>query len=136
MIHIVKPGQSLWSIAIAYGTHINELQRLNGFANDLTTVYTGQKLLVPTNADSPPPALSATPEPEQSKTGITEAARSERPVSLTPTLLDISTEASSATQVPQTDKGSTQTVAIIIIVVFLFGTSLVATGSLWRNKTV
>jgi LysM repeat protein len=136
LIHIVKPGQSLWSIAIAYGAHINEIQKLNGFASDYNTVYTGQKLLVPTNVDSPSPALSATSEPEQNRTGITAAASTEKPVSVTPTLPDIPVGVSITPTVPQNEKGSTQTVAIIIIVVFLFGTSMVATGSLWRNKTV
>jgi LysM repeat protein len=42
--HEVKYGQSLWSIAIAYGTKIDEIKRLN----NLTTndIYLGQKLLI------------------------------------------------------------------------------------------
>lgn len=46
-IHIVKPGQSLWSIAIAYNTHIEDLQRLNNISRDNFTIYAGQKLLIP-----------------------------------------------------------------------------------------
>lgn len=48
LIHIVKQGQSLWSIAIAYQTHIDILQRMNGMARENLTLYTGQKLRVPT----------------------------------------------------------------------------------------
>lgn len=50
LIHVVKQGQSLWSIAIAYQTHINILQQMNGMASDNLTIYTGQKLRVPTPA--------------------------------------------------------------------------------------
>jgi len=135
LVHIIKPGQSLWSIAIAYGTHINELQRLNGFASDNTTVYSGQKLLIPTRTGGPLLALSITPEPGQNDITITMITRSESLLVFTPTYLDNSTLISSATPALQTKKGSTQTGAIMIIIVLLFGTSLVATGSLWK-KTV
>jgi uncharacterized protein YkwD len=56
LVHVVQPGQSLWSIAIAYGTRIKEIQRLNGLPEDWFTVYTGQKLLV---AKSVTPNLAA-----------------------------------------------------------------------------
>jgi LysM repeat protein len=51
--HDVKYGQALWSIAIAYGTTIKQIQQLNGLAD--TTVQTGQRLLVVQNATQPAP---------------------------------------------------------------------------------
>ncbi len=46
ILHIVGPGQSLWSIAISYGVRIDDLRRLNGLAAESNTIYEGQKLLV------------------------------------------------------------------------------------------
>jgi LysM repeat protein/uncharacterized protein YkwD len=52
--HDVKYGQALWSIAIAYGTTIKQIQQLNGLT-DTTTVQTGQRLLVVQHATQPAP---------------------------------------------------------------------------------
>ncbi|MCQ3938083.1 MAG: hypothetical protein DPW18_13695 [Chloroflexi bacterium] len=56
--HEVQYGQSLWSIAIAYGTTIKNIQALNNLGEDLT-VYQGQELLVQTGAT---PAVTNTPQ--------------------------------------------------------------------------
>jgi LysM repeat protein len=69
VVHEVKYGQSLWSIAIQYKTTIAELKRLNGLTDD--TVLQGWKLLVQKGATQPAPASptsilsvqSATPTP-------------------------------------------------------------------------
>ena len=55
-VHLVQNGQTLWSIAIAYGTKINELVRLNNLEPGNPTIYMGQKLLV-----SSGPASTVTP---------------------------------------------------------------------------
>jgi lipoprotein NlpD len=44
--HEVKPGQTLWSIARAYGVDVRTLARVNQIA-DTTALYAGQKLYVP-----------------------------------------------------------------------------------------
>jgi len=51
--HEVKYGQSLWSIAIAYGTTINNIQQLNHLTG--TSIRTGQHLLVLKSATQPAP---------------------------------------------------------------------------------
>lgn len=58
VIHVVQSGQTLWSIAIAYGVKIDELRRLNNLMGN--TIYPGQKLLImrlptATPTSSPPP---------------------------------------------------------------------------------
>lgn len=60
--HKVQYGQSLWSIAIAYGTTIKTIQALNNLGEDLT-VYQGQELLVQTGATQ-----AATVPPESTPT--------------------------------------------------------------------
>jgi uncharacterized protein YkwD len=54
VVHEVQYGQTLWSIAIQYGTTIQELKRLNGLTDD--TVVSGWKLLVQKGATQPVPA--------------------------------------------------------------------------------
>jgi LysM repeat protein len=44
--HIVRPGQTLYSIAAAYGTTAYRIAMCNGISS--YTVYVGQALLVPT----------------------------------------------------------------------------------------
>src|SRR5215831_12856273 len=44
--HEVKQGQTLWSIARAYGVDVRTLVRVNQIS-DTTTLYAGQKLYVP-----------------------------------------------------------------------------------------
>lgn len=51
VIHEVKYGQTLWSIAIQYGTTIEQIKRLNNLTED--TVVQGWKLLVQKGATQP-----------------------------------------------------------------------------------
>ena len=44
--HVVDFGQSLWSIAIAYGVKMDDIRQLNNLAMDLTIINVGQKLLI------------------------------------------------------------------------------------------
>lgn len=53
VVHEVKYGQTLWSIAIQYGTTVEQLKRLNGLTDN--TVVTGWKLLVQKGATQPAP---------------------------------------------------------------------------------
>lgn len=57
VIHKVQYGQTLWSIAIEYGTTIRNIQALNNLGEDLV-VYQGQALLVQKAATQPPPETS------------------------------------------------------------------------------
>ena len=59
VIHEVQYGQTLWSIAITYGTTIKEIQRLNNWDTD--DVYVGQQLLVMKGATPPPQLITASP---------------------------------------------------------------------------
>ncbi|HQU37126.1 MAG TPA: LysM peptidoglycan-binding domain-containing protein [Anaerolineales bacterium] len=59
VFHEVQYGQTLWSIAITYGTTIKEIQRLNNWDSD--DVYVGQQLLVMKGATPPPQGRPASP---------------------------------------------------------------------------
>lgn len=60
VIHEVKYGQALWSIAIQYGTTIDQLRRLNNLPAT-PVIYPGQKLIVQKNATQPAPDSLLTP---------------------------------------------------------------------------
>ena len=61
VFHKVQYGQSLWSIAIEYGTTIKNIQALNYLGGDLV-VYQGQQLLVKKAATQPAlPSSTALP---------------------------------------------------------------------------
>ena len=59
VIHEVKYGQALWSIAIQYGTTIEQIRRLNNLSSD--TLQPGQRLIVMHSATQPAPGEAAPP---------------------------------------------------------------------------
>jgi LysM repeat protein len=84
VFHTVQYGQSLWAIAIAYGTRIESIRALNNLTG--TTVWPNQYLLVMQGATQPAPPPTILPEigtvdPAASSTG--QAAVLDMP---TPTL--------------------------------------------------
>jgi hypothetical protein len=74
VVHEVGYGQSLWSIAIAYGTKIDFIRGLNGLIPGSTDIYAGQRLLIFQAGSLTPPAggsttLQGTPAaPEENRT--------------------------------------------------------------------
>ena len=64
VVHEVKYGQTLWTLAIQYGTTIAEIKRLNHLSSDV--ISPGMELLIKTGATQPPPdprTPSPTPVP-------------------------------------------------------------------------
>jgi LysM repeat protein len=61
--HLVRPGETLWSIAIAYNTTIAELKSINNLQTD--EIYPNQTLTItrPANTQTPAPTSTATPVP-------------------------------------------------------------------------
>ncbi len=84
VIHEVKYGQSLWSIAIQYGTTIEQIKRLNNLTND--TVIQGWKLLVKKGATQPALFTAALPSGTVS---ILELSTPSPTITLTPVLEDV-----------------------------------------------
>lgn len=46
IIHVVRSGETLWTIAISYGVTMDEIRRLNGLAANATLIYNDQRLLI------------------------------------------------------------------------------------------
>lgn len=59
LIHVVRPGETLFRIATGYGLTVNELARANSIT-DPTLIYAGQQLIVP-NVTPPQLALDLPP---------------------------------------------------------------------------
>ncbi len=63
LYHEVKSGQTLWSIAIAYGVKINDIRRLNNLDPNSTVIQLGAKLLIKkVGTATPAPTATATLE--------------------------------------------------------------------------
>jgi LysM repeat protein len=86
IIHTVKHGQTLWAIAIAYGTHILDIQRANGMTADRVDLSEGQKLLVPITGDSLAPTETASTHSSENRIVISPGPPTEFP---TPTPLPL-----------------------------------------------
>ena len=80
VIHEVMYGQTLWSIAIHYGTTIDQIKRLNNLTDN--TVVQGWKLLVQKDATQPAPV---TVSPSATKAAIDEIPTPAPEITMTPT---------------------------------------------------
>ncbi len=112
--HTVLYGQSLWSIAIAYGTTIKNIQALNNLDGDLV-VYEGQRLLVLTGATQSAPQA----------TGTVEAAETPLPtvtMPAPPTLEPIipSPAAAQASSETTTSSASSSRVLVVVLIIAAF----------------
>ena len=59
VVHEVKYGQNLWTIADLYKVSVEQIKRLNGLTDD--TIIPGWKLLVQKGATQPPPVTDTLP---------------------------------------------------------------------------
>lgn len=115
--HKVQYGQSLWSIAIAYGTTIKNIQALNNLGEDLI-VYQGQELLVQTSATQ-----AATLPPETTPTlEFTATLEPTVTVSILPTLTAraVTQTPQVAAEVPESSSSSPSRVWVVVLILAAF----------------
>ncbi len=90
IFHIVQANETLWTIAINYGTTIANLQALNGMASDDTSVIAGQKILILYGgtpvADTLTPTVTLPPATNTPKATSTVTQTLPPLASLTPTI--------------------------------------------------
>jgi LysM repeat protein len=123
VFHKVQYGQTLWSIAIQYGTTIEQIQSYNNLED--TSVYVGWILLVQKNATQPAPVPTATATlPEVVKTPIIPTSTQIIVRTATPTVTTIPTVVSQASQ-------NDHVIVISIIISFIV---LMVTLGLWGRK--
>ena len=121
VFHKVQYGQSLWSIAIEYGTTIKNIQALNYLGEDMV-VYQGQELLVKKAATQPAPATPtvlppSTPTPMAVITHATPSISFPSTLTPSPTATPVEFE-----ETPASNSGSSKLlVGILIIAAFVGG---------------
>lgn len=127
LVHVVRNGQSMWSIAIAYGVHIKDLQRMNGYLEDQYTIWEGQKLRIP--------ARMVTPTVEASSTVVKEVAveRSLTPVP-TVTIQPDRLQTTEAPIIPSTGPDKEQVITTTLIVMAVVGAALTLFGILVKTS--
>ncbi len=109
--HEVAYGQTLWSIAIAYGTKIDEIRKLNNLpTND---IYPGEKLLV-LKGPTPLPA-SPTPKGTSTPIGYLIVTPTRTVASPTVTATEMATITDTPAPLPPAKRTGTNVTAIVII---------------------
>lgn len=68
-IHVVQRGETLFTIAQAYGTTVDYLVDVNGIV-DAGSILVGQRLLIPTSPEPTPATISHTVQPGETLGGI------------------------------------------------------------------
>ena len=107
VVHEVKYGQTLWSIAIEYGSTIEQIKRLNNLTDD--TVVPGWTLLVQKSATQPAPASPTFISSPQFQTAAPTPTWT-----ATPTSIPVSNEMSVLTQ----SLGENKIVVVALIISF------------------
>ena len=122
VVHQVKYGQSLWSIAITYNTTIEQIRLWNNLG-DTIEIYNGQILLVQKGATQPPPATH-TPAITNTPYTVDEAATK---IYTFPTAtghptstLSIEHHESEKNTAPEINTGMVILIVLLIIVLGLF----------------
>jgi LysM repeat protein len=130
--HEVLPGESLWSIAIAYGVQIEEINRLNGLPAE-AVVRPGEEIIVaPSYTPTIQPTETATPLPP---TSTARPTTTPRPPTLTATQVpsETPTPRPLLPQVPALQGNLRRSVGIGMIAICALGILLVIVHGL-RGK--
>lgn len=122
VIHEVKYGQALWTLAIQYDTTIAEIKRLNHLSSDV--ISPGQKLLIKTGATQPAPGtgMPSTPSATRNTFVLT-------PIGVTPSPPVPADPAQSSTS-----EFVQQNSMVIVILVISFAVLLAGLGVLGKRK--
>jgi LysM repeat protein len=79
VMHKVASGETLWTIAEAYGVTIDELASLNGLNAANPVIFTGRDLIIrAAHTPTPTVTITATPEPSPTATATRRPTRTPR----------------------------------------------------------
>jgi len=118
VVHKVQYGQTLWSIAIEYGTTIKNIQGLNNLGEDLV-VYQGQELIVQKGATQPPPASPTIDSPKEPASAST-VLPTVSPTNAMPTIAFPATATAESAQNPNAGNSSSSKLLVVILIVVAF----------------
>lgn len=120
VIHKVQYGQTLWSIAIDYGTTIKNIQALNNLGEDLV-VYQGQELLVLKGATPPPPSSPTVASLPTSIPTLTAVPSTPEIIFPFTAVVQPTQTSVVATTAPSNSDGSSSMLVVLLIFASLFG---------------
>jgi len=118
VFHKVQYGQSLWSIAIEYGTTIKNIQALNNLGEDLI-VYQGQEVLVLQSATQPAPAMPTT-LPLSTPMPLVVSTLAPPVISFPTGLIPASTQTSIEAEAPQPANPASSRLLIVFLIIAAF----------------
>lgn len=123
--HIVQANETLWTIAINYGTTIASLQSLNGMAEDDTSVIAGQRILIVYGgtpvADTLTPTVTPPPVTNTPKATSTITKTMPPLASLTPTMTLSPTPSPLIGHIAFFDTASARRLGLVLTIVCGFG---------------
>jgi uncharacterized protein YkwD len=119
--HLVQPGETLWSIAIAYRTTIAQLKALNNLADEM--IYPGNTLIVARAPSTQTPSATSTETPIPTATPFVFRTATSPPA---PT-------ATPAPAAPVTDGSGAVVVGIIVVAALIVAGGMTAAGAR-RNR--
>src|SRR5574340_833981 len=130
VVHEVKLGQSLWSIAIAYDTHIVDILRFNNMSPEQQVVQIGQKLKIPVTALPAAPTVVVTSTPamvaaSNLSSNLQPTLTAQPSAESTPTITPSPTPAKAVTA---ENTGENLTIPIILGGIFIAGVILIIIG--------
>jgi len=134
VVHEVLDGQSLWSIAIAYGVKINQIIALNKLSADNPMIFPKQKLVIhAAPSPTPKPTITKTPVPPTRTPRPTSTRPPPTPTrTITPTIT--ATPAPLIPGLPSIDSLDHKSLGISIIVICGLGLAMVFIAS-FKSKT-
>lgn len=133
VLHPIKQGQVLYTIADAYGTTVDNLVTLNRLSPSNPVIYEGNNLVIqasftPTIA----PTVTETPLPPTATLRPTATLPPPKPT-LTPSMTPTPTRKPFFPEIPTFEGGSQQSLGTILIVVCALGIGLIIFGSMKKN---
>ncbi len=116
IIHIVKAGQTLWTIAVIYDVPLDDIKAINGFTEN-TILYLGDEVIIkPAHAATPAPTLPPGDSPAPSPSPSMAATPSPTAFSQIPAKTPTSSPTATPTQFALAASGdSTITIVAVII---------------------
>ena len=133
VIHIVQPGQALWSIAEAYKITLSDLFRLN-YMTDESVIFPGEKLIIQPANDTPTitPTQTSTPTPRP-PTRTLRPTRTLQPATTTP-LAEPSRSAQNPGDSAAESGSGADPLFILIVLLVVVGGGLLVLGSMLRRR--
>ena len=134
IVHLVEPGQALWSIAIAYGLKIVDLVTLNRLSPSKPIIYAGHELLVQASfTPTISPTITETSKPPTRTPRPTSTPRPTRPTR-TATITATQTAIPLLPKIPSLESLDNRTIGIGIIFICGIGLLVMIAYSLRAQK--